>query len=154
ISNDVTILLGTGSGMFSQAPGSPVAVGSAPRSVAAGDWNGDGRLDLATANLNSNNVTILLGNGPGGLSHARGSPVAVGSDPFSVAAGDLNGDGLLYPAILRSISNDVTILLGTGSGGFSQAPGSPVAVGSAPRILAAGDVNGDGKLDLAVPNSS
>ena len=151
-SNNVTILLGNGSGGFGQAAGSPIAVGTGPFSVAVGDWNGDGRLDLAVANNGDGDVTILLGNGSGGFSQAAGSPVPSGTQPASIAIGDVNGDGKPDLAVANFLSNDVTILLGNGSGGFSQAAGSPVAVGAAPASVVVGDVNGDGKLDVAVAN--
>ena len=153
-SNSVTILLGNGLGGFGQAAGSPVGVGAKPVSVAIGDLNGDGRLDLAVANGNSSNVTILLGNGLGGFSQAAGSPVAVGADPDSVAVGDVNGDGKLDLAVANYSSNNVSILLGNGLGGFSSAAGSPVTVGSFPSSVVVGDWSGDGKLDLAVANGS
>jgi hypothetical protein len=151
-SSDVTILLGNGSGGWSQAAGSPVAVGNTPVSVAAGDWNGDGKLDLAVANYNSANVTILLGNGSGGFSQASGSPISAGSGPRSLAVGDVNGDGRLDVVVANYFSNNVMIFLGSGTGGFSQASGSPVTVGTKPASIAIGDVNGDGKLDVAVAN--
>src|SRR5207244_4079079 len=143
-------LLGNGLGGFSPAAGSPVAAGTSPRAVAMGDVNGDGKLDLTVPNLGSNNVTILLGNGSGGFSPAAGSPVAVGTEPGSVAIGDANGDGRLDLAAANLRSDNVTILLGNGSGGFSPAAGSPVTVGTNPEFVAVGDVNGDGRLDLAV----
>ena len=68
-------------GGFAAAPGSPVSVGTNPYSVAIGDLNADGRPDLAVANLNSNNVSVLLGNGAGGFAAAAGSPVSVGTSP-------------------------------------------------------------------------
>ncbi|MBL8207217.1 MAG: VCBS repeat-containing protein [Blastocatellia bacterium] len=151
-SNDVTILLGNGSGGFSPAPGSPVSVGNSPYAVAVGDFNGDGRQDLAVANGDTNNVTILLGNGNGGFTPAAGSPVSVGNKPYALAVGDFNGDGRQDLAIPNFGSNNVTILLGNGSGGFTPAAGSPVNAGNGPRSVAVGDFNGDGRLDLAVAN--
>ena len=151
-SNNVTVLLGDGSGRFTAAPGSPFGVGSGPFSVAVGDFNGDGKLDLATANNSSSNVTVLLGDGSGGFTAAPGSPFAVGSGPNSIAAGDFNGDGKLDLATSSPGSNNVTVLLGNGSGGFTVAPGSPFTVGSRPASVAVSDFNGDGKLDLATPN--
>jgi RHS repeat-associated protein len=150
--NTVTILLGNGDGTFTPASGSPVAVGNVPYSIAVGDFNGDGKLDLAVANSGSNTVTILLGNGDGTFTPAIGSPVAVGSKPYSVAVGDFNGDGRLDLAVANGLDNTVTILLGNGDGTFTPAIGSPVAVGSVPFTIAVGDFDGDGKPDLAVAN--
>jgi len=146
----VTVLLGNGSGGFTAAPGSPFAAGSNPQSLVVGDFNGDGKSDLAVANFNTNTVTVLLGNGAGGFAAAPSSPFLVGAAPISVAAADFNGDGKVDLAIATEVDNAVTVLLGNGSGGFTAAPGSPVAVGSAPDFVAVGDFNGDGKQDLAV----
>jgi hypothetical protein len=153
-SNSISILLGNGSGGFTPAAGSPVAVGPNPYAIAVGDFNGDTQLDLAVANFGSDNVTILLGNGSGGFAQAAGSPLAVGNDPFSIATADLSGDGKLDLAVTNFHSNDVTIFLGNGLGGFSQAAGSPVAVGTSPGSVAIGDLNGDAKADVAVANSA
>src|SRR5204863_203538 len=67
--------------------------GSAPASVAVGDFNGDGKFDLAMANFISNNVSILLGTGTG--SFGAKTDFGTGNDPQSVAVGDFNGDGKL-----------------------------------------------------------
>ena len=150
----VTILLGDGSGGFTQAPGSPVGVGFLPRSVAVGDFNLDGKPDLAAANQGSDSLTILLGNGSGGFAQAAGSPIGVGSHPFSLAIGDFNRDGKADVAVANSNSDSVSILLGNGIGGFTQPAGSPVGVGSFPDSIAAGDFNLDGKSDLVVTNFS
>jgi uncharacterized protein (TIGR03437 family) len=146
--NSVTVLLGDGSGGFTAAPGSPFAVGTNPASVAVADFNGDGIPDLVIANSGSNNVTILLGNGSGGFTPAAGSPFAVGTEPQSVAVADFNGDGKPDLVTANYADRDLTILLGTGSGGFTVAPGSPLQAGSFPRSVAVGDFNGDGKPDL------
>src|SRR5207249_1675711 len=142
---EVEVVLGKGDGTFTAASGSPVAVGTGPAFVALGDVNGDGKLDLVTANFQSNNVTVLLGNGSGTFTAAGGSPVAVGLAPYTVAVGDVNGDGKLDLVTANEGSNTVTVLLGNGDGTFTVAAGSPVAVGSFPYSVTVGDVNGDGK---------
>ena len=106
----ITILLGMDNGKFKAAPGSPFKSGSAPTSVAIGDINGDGTMDVAVGNYGSNNVTVLFG-GRRGLTAAPGSPFTVGEAPSSVAIGDLNGDGKGDIATANSKSNDVSILL-------------------------------------------
>ena len=73
-SNNVSILLGNGTGSFG-TPATNFPVGTDPRSVAVGDFNGDTFLDLAVANFNSNNVSILLGNGTGSFGTATNFPV-------------------------------------------------------------------------------
>jgi len=130
--------------------GAPTAfgAGSGPTGVATGDFNGDGRLDLAVANLRSNNVSVLLGNGDGTFQAAVN--YGAGSRPISVAVGDFNGDGKLDLAVSNNGSDNVSILLGNGDGTF-QTP-MDYGAGSLPDSVAVGDFNGDGKLDLAVSN--
>jgi uncharacterized protein (TIGR03437 family) len=153
-SNNVTVLLGLGTGEFAAAPGSPFPVGSSPDSVAVGDFNGDGTLDLAVANQGDGTVTVLLGDGKGGFT-AAGSPLTVGSKPYFLVAADFTGDGNLDLAIASYGDSTITVLLGNGGGGFTAAPGSPFAVGPVgafPASLAVADFNRDGKPDLAVAN--
>jgi len=122
--------------------------GSGPYSVAVGDFNGDGKPDLAVANSISNNVSVLLGNGDGTFQAAVN--YAAGSWPISVTVGDFNGDGKLDLAVANYLDSDVSVLLGNGDGTFQ----TPVnyGVGWLPFVITAGDFNGDGKLDLAVGN--
>src|SRR5260370_30735605 len=67
--------------------------GGNPEAVAVGDFNDDGKQDLAVSDYGSNTVSILLGDGAGSFSAASNSPFAVGINPVSVAVGDFNGDG-------------------------------------------------------------
>src|SRR5580698_5934807 len=68
--------------LLTPAPGSPFTVGLRPTGVATGDFNGDGKQDIAIANAGNNNVTVLLGNGTGGFTAAAGSPFQAGSNPI------------------------------------------------------------------------
>lgn len=149
----VTILLGNGDGTFTQAANSPITVGTKPRSLAVADFNRDGIADLAVANYGDGTVTILLSNGDGTFRQPAGSPVNAGTTPYSVAAGDFNGDGIPDLAIANGAADTVTILLGAGDGTFTQAPTSPTTPGFAPTVVAIADFNGDGKADLAVANN-
>ena len=90
------------------------AAGDGPYSVAVGDFNADTFLDIAVANQNSNNVSILLGNGTGLFGTATN--FAAGNGPSSVAVGDFNGDTFLDLAVANFGSNNVSILLGNGTG--------------------------------------
>ena len=87
-------------------------VGADPRSVAVGDFNGDGRPDLAVANSGSNNVSVLLGNGDGTFQAPR--HFGAGDSPQSVAVGDFNGDGRPDLAVANSGSNNVSVLINNG----------------------------------------
>ena len=113
-------------------------------------YNSDGKQDLAAANANSNNVSILLGTGTGSFGTATN--FAVSGGPFSVAVGDFNGDGKQDLAAANLNSNNVSILLGTGTGSFGTA--TNFGVGSGPMSVAVGDFNGDGKQDLVAANAS
>jgi len=131
------------------APRSDFSVGTGPESVAVGDFNGDGKQDLAVAN-DSNSVSVLLGTGTGSFGTAAN--FSVGSYPNSVAVGDFNGDGKQDLAIANSeFSNNVSVLLGTGSGSFGAATDFSVGAGP-PRSVAVGDFNDDGSQDLATAN--
>jgi hypothetical protein len=118
-----------------------------------GDFNGDGKLDLAVANrgtfpYTNSSVSILLGKGDGTFL----PPVnyAAGIHPSSVAVGDFNGDGKLDLAVVSS--GTVRVLLGNGDGTF-QTNNVSYVPGIGPWPVAVGDFNGDGHPDLAVANS-
>src|SRR5262249_22395884 len=115
-------------------------VGSEPTSVAVGEFNGDGLLDLAVANYGSANVSVLVGNGDGSYQFPRN--FAAGGGAASVVAADLNGDGFLDLAVANIRSNTVSLLLGNGDGSFQAR--RDFDAGPNPRSLVAADLNGDG----------
>ena len=153
----VAILLGSGRGALAPAPVPSVQTGGTkPSAVAIADLNGDGRQDLVVANDGSNNVSVLLGDGGGGFSAAAKSPFLTGeARAVSATIGDFNGDAKTDVAVVNFSSGNVSVMLGDGLGGLARAPGSPTSTnGLHPGPAAAGDFNGDGKLDLAVANES
>jgi hypothetical protein len=143
-------LLGNGDGTF-QPPVS-YAVGFNPGTIVAGDFTGNGILDLAVSSETSSGrgtVAVLLGNGDGTFQ----PPVsyAVGFNPGTIVAGDFTGNGILDLAVSNNnfgASGSVSFLLGNGDGTFQ--PQVTYAVGSSPGEIVAGDFAGDGHLDLAV----
>ena len=147
-----TVALGSGDGNFTAGRGAPVSLGTNIVGEVVGDFNGDGKLDLAFVDSTSNSLYIVLGNGDGTFGPAV--TYSVGSGPYSILTADFNNDGKLDIAIASTGSNNVTLLLGNGDGTFTEAASSPYPVGQVPSALAAADFNNDGKLDLAVANSS
>jgi len=146
----ITVLLGDGKGGFRPAPGSPIRTESYPHphGVAAGDFNGDGKLDLMTDSWGHDQIELLLGDGKGGF--ALGPFFRAGKRPYQrLRSADINGDGKADIVTTNLDGDNVTILLGDGKGGFQEAKGSPVKTGAAPWAVAIADLNGDGKLDLA-----
>ncbi len=125
------------------------AAGATPKSVSAGDFNGDGKLDLVAANSGADNVSIELGAGDG--TFVPSGAFNAGGAPNAVTIGDFNRDGKPDLAVANSGSNDVSILLGNGNGTFQSAV--PYSAGTNPHAVAAADFNRDGKADLAVANN-
>jgi hypothetical protein len=123
-------------------------VGRNPDAIVTADFNGDGKLDLATADLVSSTVSVLLGNGDGTFQPAVAT--AAGGYPRSLAVGDFNGDGNLD--IVTANVADVSVLLGNGDGTF-RAPTSIGLNGDSALSVAVGDFNRDGKMDLAVTSN-
>jgi hypothetical protein len=146
----VMTLLNTGRSLFTGLPLDPA--GSSPRSVAVGDFNGDGREDLAMANSLSDTVAVYLGNGDG-LFGVRGAFSSGGSWPSSIAVADFNGDGKadLVVANTHYASNTVAVFLGRGDGDFDPLT-TFSSDGTGPWPVVAGDFNGDGNADFAVAN--
>ncbi len=148
--NTVTILLNAGNSAFTQAVASPITVGNGPWDAAVGDFNGDGKVDLAVVNENDNTVSVLIGNGDGTFTAAPSGPIAVGVLPTAITVSDINHDGNLDLVVSNRNDGTVTILVGNGDGSFAASNGSPLTIGFAPGAIVSCDLNGDGIPDLAV----
>ena len=159
-SGDVSVLLGNGDGTFQQ-PAALYSLGaSGATSVAVADVNGDGKLDLivATGSSTAGLVGVLLGNGDGTF-QAEATYSSGGLSPLALAVADLNGDGKPDVVVSNQWADDtdtnsnVSVLLNDGTGKFPTAMSNPTG-GFYPDSIAIADVNGDGKPDLVVANSS
>jgi hypothetical protein len=147
--NTVSVLIANWDGTFKAKV--DYATGTSPSSVAIGDLNGDGKADLAVANFASNSVGVLIGKGDGTLEAKV--LYATGTSPLSVGIGDVNADGKPDLAVanytgVNYTPGSVSVLIGNGDGTFKAK--ADYATGILPRSVAIGDLNGDGKADLAV----
>ncbi|CAF4638336.1 unnamed protein product [Rotaria sp. Silwood1] len=156
--NNIGILRNNPTGTFpaNQGPRVGFLAGSAPASVTTADVDGDGDLDIIVANTGTNDIGILINNPTGTFPANQGPRVGffAGSAPASVTTADVNGDGKADIIVAYKNTNNVGVLLNSGTGTF---PAAPVTYGllanSAPTSVKTADANGDGKLDIIVANS-
>jgi hypothetical protein len=146
----LSALLGDGKGHFTPAAGSPFACGKSPNDIAAGDFNGDGNLDLVIANTETPYLTILLGDGKGGFAPSPQSPFDTHSYPHvhGVAVADFNGDGKLDAVTDNWGHDQILMFLGGGKGNLIL-PGQAFKTGKRPyERLRSADFNKDGNPDV------
>jgi hypothetical protein len=158
----VAVLLGNGDGTFQSSVS--FASGGVPSDIVAGDFNGDGDLDLAISNsacslqgpnvsfpsCSGGSVTVLLGNGHGVFGALAQNAGTVSANATSILNVDLNGDQKPDLVVLNQGDDTVSVLLGNGDGTF--APQVTYATGHMPVAVQAADFKGDGKVGLAVVN--
>lgn len=145
---NVNVLMGNLDGTFQTSV--YYAVGGGPQGIAVGDFNGDGKSDLAVVNNQSYTISILQGRGDGTFrDHAD---FAVDNNPVSIATGDFSGDGHTDLVVARGFSDGLaTVLLGRGNGTFQV--GLDSRAGDFPTSVTVADFNSDGRADIAVPNT-
>jgi FG-GAP-like repeat len=120
-----------------------------PIAVAAGDFNHDGKLDVATANYISDDVTVLLGDGQGGLSASL--TLDAPSGPTAIASGNLNSDAFPDLVVAKDLSNNIGVFLAKSDGTFQ--PQVEYDMGSSPEALVLADFDGNGTLDVATADN-
>src|SRR3990170_1417476 len=122
---DISILINNGSGAFggavTYATGNGTTTGLNPYSVVTGDFNKDGNVDVATANLGSSDVSVLSGNGVGALGLPAIVSLGASTSPLSITTGDFNKDTYLDLATANNGSSDISLLFGSATG-FTVAP--------------------------------
>jgi hypothetical protein len=151
--NSITVLLCDRPGNFTRKD---FPVPPKPFGIAIGDVNADKHLDVVIAHYSGqgndpskNAMTVMIGDGKGNFTLAKGSPFPTGNYPGTVAAGDLNGDGIADIVVPNYEDGTLTIYL-CQSNAITAPAFSPVRVGHAPHGVAIADLNRDGKGDIIV----
>jgi hypothetical protein len=142
----LSFFLNAGGGTFSSGPDFG---GVDPFGLAVADLTGDGRPDPVFTEPADNQVVVLPAD-PTGLNYNNAFAIQTGNQPRGVAVGDLNGDGLPDIAVANFADDTLMLFLATGPGAYGTTPDFTLSTGHLPSSVAIGDLNGDGRPDLAV----
>jgi hypothetical protein len=152
--NSVSIIKNTGNFNFDTQL--DYTTGLKPWSVSVGDFDGDNNIDLAVANLSNSSVSVFRNENvsPGIIKFSEKIDFTVGQDPHSIVIGDLNNDGLPDMAVTNAASNSISVLRNTSkeAGNITFSIHEIYETGSQPFSVSGGDLNEDGKPELAVVN--
>ncbi|CAF4049614.1 unnamed protein product, partial [Rotaria sordida] len=151
--NNVGVFLNYGNRTFSDQISNPTEFGSYPRAVTVGDFNNDGKLDIAVANFQKPTIGIFIGNGDGNFSSPVIYAIAGEASPISLTACDFNNDSKLDIVVANSGLSNVAVFLGKSNGTFSSPQYYSTGNNSRPYSVATGDLNNDNRLDIVVANS-
>jgi len=149
---EVGVMLGNGNGTF-QAP-KFYATDSNSVFTVAGDYNKDGKKDLAVANFGGADITVLYGKGDGTFNTTTELTLFTGGGPTALAEPNLTTSGFLDLVSVNSQDDSVSVFLNSNGTTFNEASGSPVSVGHKPVAIDTADFDGDGHTDLAVANAT
>lgn len=149
----VGVLLGDGTGSFTNVPTYSTTDDSSPTWVALGDLNRDHRSDVVVANVFTDNIAVLLGNGDGSLGSPTTYSTATDSFPISVAIDDLNSDGYSDIVVANSASNNIGVFYGSKNGSLADQVTYATKMGSSPQAVAIADLNNDHLLDIVAANA-
>ena len=130
------------------APKTAFGTGGNPLSVAMSDLDGDSSLDLVTANLGSDDVSVLLGDGAGSFGGL--TDFAAGTEPSSISVSDVDGDTFGDLVVANYTSDSVSVLLGDGTGGFGAK--TDFGTGDSPISVVVADLDGDTADDIVTSN--
>jgi hypothetical protein len=150
----VGVLLGMGNGTFQTVTTYSTGAASNPSDIAVADVNGDGRLDLLTANYGSNSAGVLLGNGNGTFQAAVAFATgATGGAPVGIAVTDITGDGKLDLITANSFGYNISVFAGTGTGTFQTPVNYALGPTAVPLDVTVADLNADGRPEVLVASA-
>jgi hypothetical protein len=137
------------------APRVDLSAGDYTNLITTGDFDGDGRTDIAVTNTVTNTVSVFQNTSTiGAITFAARIDLATDGSPVGIAVGDLDGDGKPDIVVANAYSDTISVFRNTSTKGvMSFATKIDFAAGRTPCIIAMGDLDGDGRPDLAVSNA-